>query len=116
MSWRLPNWFLPLCIFSLLFSFSNSTGDAIKFSGAAGDSKVWDLIWHLVKYLMQIPFCMIVGYKIGRLHDSVPGGLVDIFHPKVEHFWLLGVGITCVGFWQVNYTLWRHLISTVFRF
>ncbi len=105
---------LNLILFSILASLSNSTSDAMKFSGV--EQTYWlDWSWHCCKWLINYPMMLFTGYYLGKYIETKGYKyFLDIFHAKKEHFILLGITVLNIGTWQANYHLALWYMPKIF--
>jgi len=97
-----------LLVFMMLGFCFDALGDALKFGGAA-DALAWaDFVWHCVKWLGEIPCWVASGYFLMVYWYDYH--LNDVWHPKREHLYLIGVLVCGVLVWHGVYRLSRWLL------
>lgn len=89
-----------IILFFLLATIINSIGDALKFSGATKKIK-YDVLWHFIKYFIQIPLWMFSGYFLFTYINI--NNLWDFWHPKSFHLYLILLIAVGTLLWQVFY-------------
>ncbi len=99
---------IEIILFFLASSAVNSFGDALKFSGATSSLKI-DVLWHVIKYFIQIPFWMISGYYFGTY--TTANHYWDFWHPESYHLYIILLITACVILWQMVYFITKTKLS-----